>query len=287
MIFADQPVRCRCRFGIAGAAHRRPAPGLPVGRAGLCGGVGGFTLLEVLLAIAIFAGVLAAIYASWSAILRGAEVARVAAEEAQRSRVAVRALEEALGAAQFHPINARHYGFVADTTTGSESLSFVSRLPFAYPRGGRFGDLRVRRVDFRVEPDEGGVPCLTLRQWPFLHEDDVQQSEDPLVLARNVTFQMLFWGHTSREWETEWLPTNQLPRLVLVRLVTVPEGASRASFEGVMQEVVTRVVELPIGGAGGAQGLVAPPLTPGGPGGTNRPPVVPGPGLPAVGGGID
>ena len=49
-----------------------------------------FTLVEIMLALAIFGAVMIAIYSSWSSILRGSKVGLEAAAEAQRSRVAVR-----------------------------------------------------------------------------------------------------------------------------------------------------------------------------------------------------
>src|SRR5205823_12141066 len=76
----------------------------------------GFTLLEVMVAITIFAMVLVAIYASWSAILRGSKAGLKAAAEAQRTRVALRAFEESLGATELFLENIRYYSFMADTS---------------------------------------------------------------------------------------------------------------------------------------------------------------------------
>src|SRR5437879_5943157 len=52
-----------------------------------------FTLLEIMIAIAIFGMVLTAIYSTWLAILRGKKAGETAAAEVQRSRIAIRALE--------------------------------------------------------------------------------------------------------------------------------------------------------------------------------------------------
>ncbi|HSO20269.1 MAG TPA: prepilin-type N-terminal cleavage/methylation domain-containing protein, partial [Desulfosarcina sp.] len=118
----------------------------------------GFTLLEIMLALGIFAGVLAAIYASWTSILRATQATHQAAARVQRERLAVRTLEEALAAAQVPRHNPAPYAFVADTSEEFGALSFVARLPESYPRSGRFHGLAVRRVQFAVEPDETGVP---------------------------------------------------------------------------------------------------------------------------------
>jgi len=74
----------------------------------------------------IFGVVVAAIFASWSAIMHGAASGNRAAATAQRSRVALRKLEEALGATRSYVADVQYYTFNADN--GSEPyLSFVSK----------------------------------------------------------------------------------------------------------------------------------------------------------------
>src|SRR3954471_21257459 len=88
-----------------------------------------FTLVEILIAIGILSMVLAAIFSSWTAILRASKVGLDAAAAVQRARIVMRTLEDSLLCAQaFGGQNQRYYGFVAEN--GSEaSLSFVSRPP--------------------------------------------------------------------------------------------------------------------------------------------------------------
>src|SRR5437763_1795490 len=88
-----------------------------------------FTLLEIMLALAIFAAVMIAIYSSWMSIVRGSTVGAEAAREAQRSRVAVRTLENSLVSLQMFQANMNYYYFLADTSGDFASLSFVARLP--------------------------------------------------------------------------------------------------------------------------------------------------------------
>ena len=114
---------------------------------------GGFTLLEILIAIGIFSLVIAAIYACWSAVLRSSKVGLDAAARAQRSRMAVESMEQALTYAKMHAANADLYWF--EGNSGSDArLSFISKLPKSFPRGGKFGDLTLRRVEFSLQPDE-------------------------------------------------------------------------------------------------------------------------------------
>ncbi len=215
-----------------------------------------FTLLEVMLAIAIFAGVLAAIYTTWTSILRSSQVAQVAAAEVQRSRMAARALEEALLGAQvaaagpssrLNRQNESYYSFLASGDPDEPYLSFVARLPESYPRGGHFDSMRIRRLTFNLERDWNGGSQLVLRQTPLLFEPDRDEEENPLVLARNVQeFTLEFWDVRTEEWQTEWAATNRLPPMVRFFLAT-----GRSSQE--REPPTARVV--PLAGSGALTGI--------------------------------
>ena len=92
----------------------------------------GFTLLEILVSIAILGMILLTIYSTWMMILRADRAGKYAAAEAQRERMASRTIEEALSCVQSFNESLQYYGFVADN--GDETLSFVARLPSSFPR---------------------------------------------------------------------------------------------------------------------------------------------------------
>ena len=200
-----------------------------------------FTLVEIMIAVTIFVAVMIAIYSSWSAILRGRKIGQEAAVEAQRSRVAVRALENSLMSLQMFLANIKYDYFSADTSGDFATLSFVAHLAKSFPRSGDFGDQVVRRLTFTVEPGTNSENVLILRQNPVLFQTSADEDENPLVLARNVReFTLEFWGPRSKDWEPEWLYTNQLPKLVKFTL-----GFGRPNQRVLKPEdVVTRVVSL-------------------------------------------
>ncbi len=221
-----------------------------------------------MIALMIFSGVIIAIYSAWYSILRSTKAGHAAAVEVQRERIAVRALEEALFGIQMFQENIRYYSFLADTTSDFAALSFAARLPQSYPRNGDFEDQPLRRVTFTVEPGKDGGNALLLRQSPVLFESNPDEVENPLVLARNVKrFTVEFWGQRSTDWETEWLYTNQLPRLVQFSLAF---GSEDTKSRG-PSEVITRIVTL--GSVSISAGMQRP--GPAG-GGVGRPAVVPG-----------
>jgi len=230
-------------------------------------------LIEIMVALAIFAAVMTAIYSSWTAILRATKTGREAAAEAQRSRVAVRALENSLVSLQMFPANINYYYFLADTSGDFASLSFVAWLPKSFPRSGDFGDQVVRRLSFAVERGTNSDNVLVLRQNPILFDPSKDEEENPLVLARNVkVFTLEFWGPRSKDWEPEWLYTNQLPKLIRFTLGFGQPKQKVLAPEDVETRVVTLSV-LPVppglqtgGAAQAAQGrnpITTPGINPG------------------------
>lgn len=179
-----------------------------------------FTLVEVMLCIVILSMVTAAIYATWRAILGATKASQITAAEVQRSRVAMRALEESLTYAQMYVGNARYYWFNADN--GSDAfLSFAACLPGNFPRSGRFGGFPMRRVEFSLQSGTEGGRDLVLRQSLVMRGFDEDERQFPLVLMHNVKkFELGFWDERKGDWTDEWLSTNQIPRLIRVAVVT-------------------------------------------------------------------
>ena len=201
----------------------------------------GFTLLEVMIAIGVFMMVLMAIYSIWMSILKGTRVGLAAAADAQRSRIAMRAVADALLTAQLSQANIRHYAFVTDTK-GSDfaEMSFVARLPASFPGVGRYGDTVMRRVSFTIKPGAKGLNELVMTQAPMLMDTEKVEPYS-LVLANDVSkFDLEFWDVQKRDWIDEWIYTNQLPKLVKVTLGLGKVRSSAQPFD-----LVTRVVAIP------------------------------------------
>jgi len=224
------PARVRCRisdFGLRAAGLRA-----------------GFTLIEIMVAIGILSMVLAAIYSSWTAILRASKTGLDAAASAQRARISIRMLEDSLGSAQSFAQNLPLYAFVAENGDQA-ALSFVARLSASFPRSGKFGDLDVRRLTFAVESAPDGSRQLVLRQNPIVMEMDTDEKEHPLVMAKNVKgFEMLFFDSNKNppDWVDEWseAKTNQLPKLIMITLKLADNSHSDR-----ITEEITRIINLP------------------------------------------
>jgi type II secretion system protein J len=200
-----------------------------------------FTLVEVLIAITIFMMIITAIYSSWMSILRGTKIGQDAAKEVQRKRIAMRVVQDAIMCARLYEGNIVHYSFIADTSNPDfAALSFVARLPASFPRSGRYGEEKVRRVTFTVEPGKDRENQLVMRQTPVLRMLDELEEANPLVLAKNVQlFTLEFWDPQALEWGAEWIDTNSLPQMVRVALATNEEGVNQLKPEDLVFRIVT------------------------------------------------
>lgn len=202
-----------------------------------------FTLLEIMIAMAIFSVVMVAIYSSWLSIVRGAKAGQDAAAAAQRSRMALRAIEDALLTAQLFTENIQHYNFIANTDDPKFAwLSLTAQLPATFPGSGLFGDQSVRRVTFSVESGTDGTNLLLMTQIPYLLVTNADVTAYPVTLARDVSlFVLEFWDTQLGDWTDELLTTNQLPKMVRV---SIGIGQTRQSSSQPL-DISSRIISLP------------------------------------------
>lgn len=217
-----------------------------------------FTILELMLALSIFAMVLVTIYSVWTGILRASSAARAAADSAQRARIAMQTIADTLATAQMFSANMPpnspddYYSFLADSSGEFASLSFVAHVPPSVPGYGHFANDIVRRVTFTCEQDKGGSLNLVMRQAPMLAAMEEGVEPYSLVLAKDVqTFMCMFWGLPADKREPEWVDewgmapstrnlSNSLPKLVRIVI-----GVGKTGKKGEAQDTIYREIALP------------------------------------------
>jgi prepilin-type N-terminal cleavage/methylation domain-containing protein len=238
-----------------------------------------FTLVEIMVAVMVFSLVIAAIYSTWALIMRATEVGQNSAAQAQRQRVVLRAIGDALMGVESFQASQKYYWF--NLVNGEEPLlSFVARLPETFPRHNKFvgadgaPDASARRVIFSLAKGADGETDLILRQSRVLMDMDQDEQQNPLVLARNVKFFGIEWWGTNQmnkvDWFTDWddTQTNTIPQMVRVHLVlgaNTDRGKEAPDFAAtriytVPSQMMPGFVQFGASGPGGAGG-------PGGPGG--------------------
>ena len=216
---------------------------------------GAFTLIEIMVAIAIFGMIVAAIYSTWVLILKSSRIGQEAAAQIQRRRIAVRTIEDSLTCVQSFQASMKYYYFVVQNGD-QPMLSFAARVPAIFPRNGRFGDFNLRRLTFTVEAGPDSEKDLVLRQNPILMDVDSDEQSYPLVLARHVKNFAVECLDTNNGWVTEWNDTNSIPLQVRYTLVAGGNGPGWAITNVVTMQSSTLpgAVQMPRGGGGGGGG---------------------------------
>lgn len=179
----------------------------------------GFTILELMISIFIFALILTSIYEIWTLILSGKQSASFAAEETQRTRVGMRALSESLMSARMFKANTNYYSFEVDNGGDYSALSFVAYLPPGFIGSGLYDGLPLRRLTYLVEPNERGRNSLILYQQPLLVDEEYTDLIPPIELSTDVSFfSVEFWDTNELDWIRDWENTNTLPQLARVSM---------------------------------------------------------------------
>lgn len=224
-----------------------------------------FTLIEIMIALAIFSMITVGIYTSWNAIINASRIGLNAAAEAQRKRNAIEAIQSALFGTQMYTANLRHHYFLADTAIPEASLlSFVSLLPESFPGSGFYPNDPMRRVTFTLDTDGDGNQNLVMYQTPVLASVEEMSEPIPIRLAKNVSlFSVEFYDNEVGEWLVEWESTNSLPRQV--RFALEFENRDKENNVSGDPDLETRVVTIPSsaipiqiqrpGALGGASGI--------------------------------
>ncbi len=208
-----------------------------------------FTLIEVLVALLVFSMVLTLLYGTWRILMQSNAAGLRIAANAQRSRMTIQTIEEALNSAVFFNSNARHYSFLAEEDGGFSALSFVAHLSSAFPGSGHFDGQKVRRVTFTVAPDAGGSSSvLLLQQNSILSSLEDGAEPFPIPLANDISaFEVTFWDTRRSEFTSDWKQTNTLPALVRV----VVGFGHQSRFNQQPAETIIRFIRIPSAGVAG------------------------------------
>lgn len=194
-----------------------------------------------MISIAIFMMVMGSVIACWKCIVNGKIIAENAAAAAQRARVGIRTVEDALTTAEISTANIQYYAFLTDTSGQFASLSVAAHPPADFPGSGLFGDNVMRRVTFDVE-NVGGTNNLVMNQSPLLEALNDENTPYPITLARDVSIFMLeFWSEQDGDWAVSLDTTNAFPPMIRVTLgVGHPAGRSDVPYD-----LIVRTIAMP------------------------------------------
>lgn len=215
------------------------------GRSGNGGPRGmGFTLVELLLALAIFSLVAAmAGGAFWSVLkawTRGGEML----EQLHYGEYAMEQVVSALRGAAWFPSKPEAFGFWLDdgggtSATAANEASWVTSGTAFLPPDSPFQH-GLHRISVTVE-GSGEERGLVVRAWPHLAEEVERGDVESWKVAPGVNgFACEWYDFEDERWTQDWEETNSLPKLVRVTLTM----AKRKEFDEELE--LQRLVELEV-----------------------------------------
>jgi prepilin-type N-terminal cleavage/methylation domain-containing protein len=199
-----------------------------------------FTLLEIMLAVTILALVGTAVYATWSAGLKGWKRSASITESLQRERVVMEMLAELTQSAVYFNSANSLYEFrgTHEEQTG-DSISFVTGSDLLLPATEAVA-AGMRRVTISLERDTRGNPFLGIANAPALQLDDAPEAPTHFLSANVCGFRVRYRDPRSSSWVEKWEEANLMPSAIEY---TVAFGANDGRTPPV---VVTRAVDLPV-----------------------------------------
>ncbi|MEE2714859.1 MAG: prepilin-type N-terminal cleavage/methylation domain-containing protein, partial [Verrucomicrobiota bacterium] len=201
-----------------------------------------FTLVEMVVAMAIFSLILTFVYKSFFSFAQTTKASTEATVKIQRQRIALKTIEDAFSGLVYYEQNQSIYGFVANTEDYDyPSISFVSRVPPDFLGNKEFGSERLRRITFQVEDDEDYGRSLVMYQSSTLQPVDPLEAEEPSrwVLGQDLdTFLMVFWSTINSEWVYEWTETNSIPTRIKFEMAYVRADGSAAQVEDMQKREI-------------------------------------------------
>ncbi len=199
-------------------------------------GKAGFTLIETMVAVSIFSLICLMVYSCWTTMVRATESSTVAAESAQRERIAIQVIEQALDGISWYESH-QEAPLELDAGGRFSRLKVTSRVPPDFWSASSLAKHPVRRIEFVTEPTGSGSARLVMVQSPLMGETDSAHALRTVLLPEVGEFIIEVQpphSTPSDQWSPVWGLTNGasggLPARARVSLGTVEEFPRRQTM---------------------------------------------------------
>lgn len=227
---------------------------------------GGFTLIEVLVAVIILTTAFTIIWSTFSVSLDGWRRGQVMLDRLHHGDFVMEQVVSALRSAAYFPVRSEKYGFWLEDKSNHDEISWVtSGSAFMKPDDPLARGLH--RLWIGIAANQDGEDSFAVRAVPHFAEDlDIKDAEPWFISSRVKGLDCKIWDNEREDWEDEWENTNQVPPLIQLTLYLEPTERYGEEIK------VTRLVEIPIGPVTQGNVTRSPAPTGGGTGGTNAAP---------------
>ena len=152
----------------------------------------GFTLPEVLTALAILAMVMGVVYSSWSALTTATTTSTAAVEGAQRERMALTAVSDALASVVWYESQTES-SLELEQEGEFSRLKVIARVPPGFWGHRELAGHSLRRIEFYCEENDAGDRQLIMTQQPVLASTNTTTAHRTILLPRVETFQLTLY----------------------------------------------------------------------------------------------
>lgn len=205
---------------------------------------GGFTLVEILIALTIMSIAMSVVIAAFVATLRGWQKSGDFIDKLHHGDFVMEQLVSATRSAATSRNRPDMYGFwLEDSHEGefpTDEVSFVTTGNEFLPRDSVFANA-MHRIFIGIGKNDDGEAGVSVRVMPHLAELEDWEDEEGWVISTTVKgLECRVYNMQEEEWEDEWEDTNSIPSLVEYTLSMEP----LEKHEDLVQ--ISRVVEIPV-----------------------------------------
>jgi general secretion pathway protein J len=213
---------------------------------------GGFTLLELLLAVTVLGLIITSVYRTWSTSLNGWKRALEVSDSFQRERVVMDVLGELTHSAVYFPSARDLYQFqgTAAATSGSNTVSFVTASDALLPPGETVV-AGLRRVTIALHREENGETFLGVESAPALQPENADPVPVRVISTAVTGFATRYRNPRDGTWVEEWAERTLMPDAIEY---TVAFGGTEGTPGPI---TITRAMDLPVAQSTLADGQVA------------------------------
>lgn len=210
----------------------------------------GMTLVEVLIAVGITAGMGLMTLGAFRQVDRASELVREQGDRTAAARVALSRLARELSMA----FVSEHYDrnqFRERPTLflgREEELLFTTMAHERLYRDAKESDQAVVSYTLESDPDHAGEEALFRREKARLDGDPERGGRTDLVADRITAFRLQYWDATKKEWVREWSTRatdrkDELPARVRIELETALPGRRTQKFVTEARVALTRPLD--------------------------------------------
>ncbi len=169
----------------------------------------GFTLIEVLIAMSVFAIMSVMAYAGLESVIRSHEHSRAAMQRLQEIQLAMLSLqrdfEQITNRTASDELGGKLRG--VDSTQNPDWIIQFTRLGWHNP--AQLPRSHLQRVAYRLDEDDD-ISTLVRIYWPYVDRASEDQAVEKPLLTR-VTSTKLRFLDKQRKWQEQWPPVNLDP----------------------------------------------------------------------------